>query len=55
MYDLAKAYNHFYHEHSVLKADNQQTKEFRLKLSWKTGLLIRQAMGLLGIEVPERM
>lgn len=55
VYDLAKAYNQFYHELSVLSAPNDEQKNFRLALSYKTALVIRQAMRLLCIEVPERM
>jgi len=54
-YELAKAYNKFYHEKSILQAENEQLKHFRLKLSAATAKTIAQAMLLLGIEVPERM
>ena len=55
VYDLAKLFNQFYHEHSVLKAENEDIRLFRLCLIWKTGLIIKTAMDLLGIRVPERM
>ena len=55
VYELAKAYNQFYHELSVLSAPNDEQKHFRLALSFKTALVIRQGMRLLCIEVPERM
>ncbi len=54
-YETARHYNQFYHEHSVLKAPDESSKDFRLRLSWKTGLIIKTAMKLLGIDVPERM
>jgi arginyl-tRNA synthetase len=54
-YELAKSYNQFYHELSVLSAPNDEQKSFRLALSYKTALVIRQAMRLLCIEVPDRM
>jgi arginyl-tRNA synthetase len=55
VYDLAKAYNHFYHLHTIADAENMQLSFFRLKLSGLTGQIIRQAMSLLGMEVPTRM
>ncbi len=56
VYDLAKEYNRFYHEiPPVLKERNIDVKKFRLSLSQKTALVIKDALDLLGIEVPERM
>jgi arginyl-tRNA synthetase len=55
IYELAKEYNQFYHEHSILKADNKNEVGFRLVLSECTGRIIHKGMYLLGIEVPERM
>lgn len=55
IYELAKAYNKFYHEESVLKSENQSEKEFRLSLSAATAKVIENGMRLLGIVVPERM
>lgn len=54
-YELAKGYNQFYHELSVLSAENEAQKQFRVQLSFKCALAIRQCMGLLCIEVPDRM
>ncbi|GAB2690204.1 arginine--tRNA ligase [Mucilaginibacter koreensis] len=54
-YELAKSYNKFYQENSVLQAGDENTKLFRLKLSSATASLIAQSMKLLGIEVPEQM
>lgn len=55
VYDLAKIYNKFYHEKSILQAENEQIKQFRLQLTKASGKVIKHAMSLLGIEVPERM
>jgi arginyl-tRNA synthetase len=55
VYELAKAFNKFYHEKSILQADDEITKQFRLQLSAASAKMIKKAMNLLGIEVPERM
>jgi len=55
VYELAKEYNQFYHDHSILKANYEQTIHFRIVLSKFTGEVIRKGMALLGIEVPEKM
>jgi arginyl-tRNA synthetase len=55
IYELAKEYNSFYHELSVLNADNEQQKLFRIQVSYKCALVVKQAMALLCVEVPERM
>lgn len=55
IYSVAKSYNSFYTEHSVLKAETEEKKELRLKLCQLTANVIRQGMELLGIRVPERM
>lgn len=55
IYDLSKLYNKFYHEESILKAEDERVKNFRLKLSKITALTIAKGMKLLGIDVPERM
>jgi len=55
IYELAKLYNKFYHEESILKAEDLSIKNFRLKLSKITALTIARGMKLLGIDVPERM
>jgi arginyl-tRNA synthetase len=54
-YDLAKEFNQFYQEITILKEPDEQKRNFRLALAEFTGNTIRTAMGLLGIEVPERM
>jgi arginyl-tRNA synthetase len=55
VYDLAKEFNQFYHDHSVLNEPNADISRFRLDLSILTVRVIKSAMNLLGIEVPERM
>ncbi|MEH6306521.1 arginine--tRNA ligase [Olivibacter sp. CPCC 100613] len=55
VYEVAKLYNKFYHEVSILKADDMGLKEFRLNLSAATAGVIQKGMNLLGIQVPERM
>lgn len=54
-FHLAKAYNSFYTEHSVGNAETPAKKELRLQLCQLTAIIIASAMGLLGIQVPERM
>ena len=54
-FELAKAFNTFYTEHSVMNAESDEKKQLRLKLSEMTAHVIASAMGLLGIKVPERM
>lgn len=55
VYDLAKVYSHFYHEHSVLKETNTHQQALRLQLCTLTAEIIRSSFQLLGIKVPERM
>ena len=55
VFELAKLYNKFYHEESILKAEDKNIKGFRLLLSKATAQIIKKAMSLLGIAVPERM
>ncbi len=55
VYELVKEYNQFYHDFSILKEENEDLKRFRLQLSVLTGRVIKQAMALLGIDVPEKM
>lgn len=54
-YELVKEYNQFYHDFSILHESDSQVKTFRLVLSATVADVIKRAMGLLGIEVPERM
>jgi len=55
VYELAKEYNQFYQEIPVLKEEEKEKMLLRLKLSFFTGNVIKKAMWLLGIVVPERM
>ena len=55
VYDLAKSYNAFYQELPIFGNENTSQMEMRLALSLCTGMVIKQAMDLLGISVPERM
>jgi arginyl-tRNA synthetase len=55
VYDLAKEYSQYYHDTPILKEENKELLNFRLQLSNTIGIVIKSAMRLLGIEVPERM
>lgn len=54
-YELAKQYNKFYHEETILKATDDAVRNFRLHLSAATARIIAGSMRMLGIEVPDRM
>ena len=54
-YELTKLFNQFYHDYSILNAENEAAKQARLVLAANVAKIIRNAMSLLGIEVPERM
>lgn len=54
-YELTKEYNQFYHDFSILKEEDEDKKLFRLVLSKTVAKIIKEGMGLLGIEMPERM
>jgi arginyl-tRNA synthetase len=54
-YDLAKEYNQFYHDLTILGEADSRKRNFRLALSRVTGEVLFSAMGLLGIGMPERM
>jgi arginyl-tRNA synthetase len=55
IYELAKEFNQFYHESPILKEEDIQIRDFRQQLSRLIGEVVKSSMGLLGIEVPERM
>ena len=55
VFNLAKSFNTFYTEHSVMNAESEEKKQLRLQLSEMTANVIASGMGLLGIRVPERM
>ena len=54
-YELAKQFNGYYHDHSILKEQDATTRSLRLMLAEQVARVIRSAMSLLGIAVPERM
>ncbi len=54
-YELTKAFNQFYHDYSILNADTESEKIFRLVLAKNVAKTIKNGFALLGIEVPERM
>ncbi len=55
VYDLAKEFNQFYHDFTILKEENTSMRDFRLILSKNVANTIKKGMKLFGIEVPERM
>jgi len=54
-FDLAREFNQFYQEIPVLRAENEASRNFRLLISATTGKILKSAMNLLGIDVPDRM
>ena len=54
-YELVKEYNQFYHDYSILREEDEKKRLFRIILSAAVGQVVKNGMGLLGIEVPERM
>ena len=54
-FNLAKSFNSFYTEHSIVNAETEAKRQLRLKLAIHTAHVISSAMQLLGIHVPERM
>ena len=54
-YDLAKKYHRFWHDLSVFNAETPEARAFRLTLSRGVGQVLKSSMGLLGVEMPERM
>ncbi|MCA1757494.1 MAG: arginine--tRNA ligase [Bacteroidales bacterium] len=54
-YELVRLYNQFYHDYSILGEENQDLRSFRIALSALTGEVVGTGMGLLGIEMPEKM
>lgn len=55
VYNLVKEYNQFYHDHSILSETDEAVRCFRLVLSENVAKIVKTGMGLLGINVPERM
>ncbi|MBO7569192.1 MAG: arginine--tRNA ligase [Bacteroidaceae bacterium] len=54
-YELTKAFNQFYHDFTILGETDETLKLFRLSLAQAVAKVISLGMGLLGIEMPERM
>lgn len=54
-YDLAKEFNQYYHDMPILKEENEDVLKMRLVLIDTLSAVLRKAMGILGIELPERM
>ncbi len=54
-YELAKEFNQYYHDTPILKEENEAVLKYRLELIAVMARTLRSAMGLLGIELPERM
>ncbi|MDE6310044.1 MAG: arginine--tRNA ligase, partial [Muribaculaceae bacterium] len=55
VYELAKQFNQFYHDFSILREQDPATRSLRLTLCQATASIIRSALSLLGIDVPQRM
>jgi arginyl-tRNA synthetase len=55
VYDLTREYNQFYHDYSILKEADIRVRDMRLVMSVLVSSVIKKSMGLMGIEVPERM
>lgn len=54
-YDLAKSFHKFWHDYSILSAENEQTIAFRLVLCKAVGHALKNGMNLIGIDMPDRM
>ena len=54
-YELTKVFNQFYHDYSILNEPDAEKRAVRLVLARNVAKIIKNAMALLGIEVPERM
>jgi arginyl-tRNA synthetase len=54
-YELAREYNQFYHDYTILGEADNASRDFRLVLSRVTSEVLATGMWLLGVEMPERM
>ena len=54
-YELAKQFNGYYHDNSILREENEAVRAMRIRLAASVAKVIRSSMKLLGIDVPERM
>lgn len=55
VYELTKAFSSYYHDYSILNADNEELKNMRLQLIYNIGLVIKNSLELLGIDIVEEM
>ncbi len=55
VYELAKQFNGYYHDHAILREERAEVRRMRLQLAGQVARVIRSGMALLGIDVPERM
>jgi len=55
LFDLAQKYNNFYNKHSILNAENEDLRKFRLALTKATATVLKNGLGLLGIAAPRKM
>lgn len=55
IFELVKEYNKFYQEHSILKEEVLAKKQFRINISQEVAKVIKSGMGILGVQVPQRM
>ncbi len=55
IYELAKSFNGYYHDHSILKEENAEVRKMRIQLADEVSRVISKGMKLMGIDVPERM
>ena len=54
-YDLAKTFNGYYHDHSILREEDERKRAMRVTLAAEVARVLDKAMKLLGIDVPQRM
>ena len=54
-FELAKLFNQYYHDYSILREEDENTRAFRLQLATVTARTLKQAFALIGIEMPEKM
>ena len=54
-YEVAKTYNKFYNDCTILTAEKKEEKQFRIQLNNLTGSTIKKCFSIVGIDVPERM
>ena len=55
LFDIAKLFNNFYNSNSILKEENKKVMDARILLAEKTAFILKQGLGLLGINTVDRM